>query len=297
MSILTKIFVVLVTVLSVLLVALVVPFVANTENFRGQLTQTQQKLAAAESKARLAQTEISTAQAGLSQTITNLQNEITALKEKNNTLQSDVDTARSARQAEAARLAQLDAAVTIMTATNEQNAKLIDALSSEVTQRRDAMVKLERQGIEQRDQINAMQSENEGLTRAFRRASENLAAREGELRDLQQRIALLPPDQKLALTGDQSAMSAGGVEPEGRVIQGKVTKVEDVDGTTFVQLNVGERDQVTPNMKFYVHTPGNELLGTVVITAVDVDAAAGRVTLKSGNGPITPGALVYTGRS
>jgi hypothetical protein len=64
-------------------------------------------------------------------------------------------------------------------------------------------------------------------------------------------------------------------------IRGQVMEVRQQDGQTFVQLNVGEKDNVLPDMKFWVHR-GEKFLGTVRITAVNAQSSAGKVQLAQG---------------
>lgn len=295
MSILTKIFVVLVTVLSVLLVALIVPFVANTENLRGQLGQANQRIVAAEDKARDYQVEINAAQEAVSAQISELRNKNQKLESMVNTLQSDLATARADKQSETAKLAQLDASVSLLAAAEDTNSKLLADLQTELTQRRDAVVQLGQQRIELSDRVNQLQGDNEALTRSVRRTREQATALEQALAQLNQKIESLPDNVRILFSGEtRTASTQEGSEPD-FVIRGQITKVSTVEGTTFVQINVGQNDKVEPNMKFYVHTADNKYVGTIVISAVDTDASAGRVVLASGK--ITEGDQVFTGRS
>jgi predicted nucleic acid-binding Zn-ribbon protein len=296
LSILTKIFVVLVTVLSVLLVALIVPFVANTENFRGQLADANRRIIAAEDKARDYQVEINAAQEAVRMQVEELSNKTQKLTSTINTLQSDLATARAEKQSETAKLAQLEASVSLLSAADDTKTKMLDGMQSELTERRDQVVKLDRQRIELSDRVNQLASDNEALSRNIRRTREQATAYEQALAAINARIQSLPDDVRLLLTEPDRRVAAveGGVEPD-FVIRGQVTKVEIVEGTTFVQINVGQNDRVEPNMKFYVHTSDNRFVGTIVISAVDTDAAAGRVVLSSGK--INPGDNVFTGRS
>lgn len=295
MSILTKIFVVLVTVLSVLLVALIVPFVANTENFRGQLAQETQRRRAAEDKARDYQVEINAAQQAVAEQITDLNNKNQKLTATINTLQSDLATARADKQSETAKLAQLEATVSLLSASASQNSTILADLQTEVAQRRDAVVKLDRQRIELSDRVNQLQGDNEALTRSLRRTREQATSLESRLAEMNARIKSLPDEYQGYFT-DPAARLAGAepTEPDFE-IRGRVTKVQSVEGVTFVQINVGSNDKVEPNMKFYVYRGDSEYVGTIVVNAVDTDASAGRVTLSSGS--VAEGDMVYTGRS
>ena len=75
-------------------------------------------------------------------------------------------------------------------------------------------------------------------------------------------------------------------------IRGQVTRVEQIDDETFVEVNVGTNDGVATNMKFLVHR-GSQFLGSLVITNVDVQSSAGRMQLLQGQ--VAIGDAILTG--
>lgn len=295
MSILTKIFVVLVTILSVGLVALIVPFVANTENFRSRISDLQAQLAVAEAKARDYQVEINAAQDRIAQQIEELNRTINTDKQTINNLQSELARARDENRTTAAELAQEKATVSLLSAAENQNATLLASLQRELGELREEKVTTSQRLIELADANNELAGDRQTLERNVRRLQEQLTAIEEQIATREQQIAALPQEiRDQYFRGRETVADARGYDSD-VPIQGQVTKVSSDAGETFVQINVGERDQVKPNMRFLVYRDGNQYVGTIVVSAVDTDAAAGRVVLS--NGQIAEGDRVYTGRS
>lgn len=289
MSVLTKALVVLVTVLSVLLVAVVVPYVANQEHYKDQADQLQTTLASARQSARVLQAEVDAAQASRTQLIRDYEAQSQAQARQVNQLMQDLAQARGAEQAAAVAFEQAKADQTRLTATNQQITRMLEATNQELMTRRNEAVAMELKLIEATDQINELSSQLDTLNVSVRRLREELAEREGQVRDFESRIARLPGDVRDLMLAAEPA--AAPYVPD-VVIHGQVDKIDQVGSETFVQLNIGRRDQVSTNMKFVVYR-GRQFLGTLVVTMVDEDAAVGRMVLLQS--PLQPGDAVRTG--
>jgi myosin heavy subunit len=291
LSVLTKVFVVLVTVLSVLLVALIVPFVANTQNYRQLYESAQSQARGAEVKAASVQAEINAAQEANALRVAELNNKNQQLTATINTLQTDLADARANGAKSASDLAKLQADVSRLSAAANTSASLLDATRSELSQWREKAVAADTQLIQRADRINQLESTNETLVRSVDRLREQMTALQEQSKELEKLWASVPESVRQQVTG-QTASADGGEVASTVAIRGQVTKVETMDDTTFVQLNVGSNDGVRPNMKFLVHK-GDQFVGTVMVSAVDANASAGRVTLAQGT--ITAGDAVLTG--
>lgn len=276
MSVLTKALVVLVTVLSVLLVAVVVPFVANQENYKEQAEQLQDTVSAARQSARVLQSELDAAQANRTQLIRDYEAQAQAQARQTNQLMQDLAQSRGAEQAVAVALEQAKADQARLTATNQQLTRMLQATNDELMTRRNEMVTMELKLIEATDQINELSSQLDTLNVSVRRLREDLAERDSVLRDYEAKIAKLPQDvrDRMAAVEETTAAYVPNV-----TIYGQVQKVEKLAGDTFLQLNIGSRDNVSTNMKFVVYR-GQQFLGTMVVTLVDEDAAVGRIVLQ-----------------
>lgn len=290
MSVLTKLFVVLVTVLSVLLVALVVPFVANTENYKEQLTKEKERRVAADQIAAIRQSDLSVVVDGIDDQIRALKSENMDLVRQMNLLWSKLADAEARELAERARNDQIHADVSRMIAANEQHAEMNMALSSELTQRRNAMIDLQTKMIELTDRGTELEGQLATADRQVRSFQEQMIEREEELQDLNDRIAKLPPDVRSRIYSGEVSEE---FEPQPK-LAGRIVNLNAIGDQTFAEIDIGQNDMVKENMKFLVHRE-NQFLANLVITELDAQYSAGRLTLVEG--PVQVGDMVLTGGS
>ncbi|MDX1565925.1 MAG: hypothetical protein R3236_10990, partial [Phycisphaeraceae bacterium] len=78
-------------------------------------------------------------------------------------------------------------------------------------------------------------------------------------------------------------------------IFGQITNTRKYNGVEYVQLNVGKQDKVEVGQRFMIHKD-NKYYGDIIITKVDEDAAAGRVSIKRSDVDIQKGFEVRSGR-
>ena len=291
---LTKVFVVLVTILSVVLVALIVPFVANTENYRQKVQDANTQLALANQKASLKQNEVEAAAARSAEEISKLKAEVAQLTSRITSLTSSLAQAENEVLTQRTRNAQTTAQLNVLTAANKQHADITAALQKELNERRTETVTLQTRLIELSRRNNDLEEQSNTLARSVRHSQEQMTGLEEEVRKLDQLIQRLPADQRRQLLSGGQEQAVAGNQPfvPSMSIRGAVTAVEKRLDDTFVQVNVGSRDGVEPNMKFWVHR-GEQFIGTLVITRVDAGVAAGRMQLLQGQ--VAQGDLILTG--
>lgn len=293
MSIFTKIFVVLVMVLSVLLAALVVPFVVNTDNYREKWQNVQsqlnvQKYNAADREADLAQDiqkknemiktyedQVARLQAEVNNRDTQIQN-----------LQAQVISLQNANSDVRGQLARLSTGL-------EQATQINEMLQSEVKNRREKMLTLQTQNIELTESLRDRTTQVDTLVRQVRLLKEQQEDLATQNERLSTTVASLQQyaDKAEDLPGKLKSKLDTGVRPP-VTIRGVVTDVKQIGDDQFVALNVGANDKVAEGMKFMIHR-GDQYLGDVVVTQVDLNTSAGRVTLKKGE--ITANAEVMAG--
>ncbi len=268
MSIVTKIFVVLVTIFAVVHVSLVIAYVNNTAAIKGALEDATQEVAAARTQARLIEAEMAATQDNVADTVAEaaqgrqqLRNEIdeltTELAGKDQQiaeLKSDLATTR--------------AQISTLAAGDEQTARIIQMLESELSQKRDALIKADKQNIELTDQNQELAVDIDTMREQVRLLQEKLAGARQQLVEMEQR------QQRVVTAAGDQARPVPAIKP----IRGKITNVQQVDGETFVAVNVGSNDQVAEGMMFIIHR-GDDYIGSLEITNVDLNASAGRVTL------------------
>ncbi len=292
MSILTKIFVVLVTVLSIALVALIVPFVAKVEDYKSQVGRADQARASAEATARLRQAEIGALKDKESERFIALSAENTALTSQIASLTEELATSRAQYQAAQADKAKNDATIAGLTSANEQFAAITAGLQGELDQRRKQSVELATQSVQLKDRNFELQGQLDTLTREVRKLRENMTQIAERNSDLEGMFERLDPSIRQQVLGKDSEVTSAQPFMPQTSIGGAVTAVEALDGETFVQVNIGKNDGVEANMKFWVHR-GGQYLGTLVITRVDANASAGRMLFKEQE--IAKGDAVLTG--
>ena len=271
MSIFTKIFVVLVMVLSVLLVALLVPFVINTEDYRGQLQNEQQQRQLAErrmsSQASLAEQQIDSVRQTadrLRAQISDQQRTISSLERNVNERERTIAQLRNDNADVRSQLARFSSGL-------EQAAQINAMLQDEVRTRREGEVRLQTQAIELSDRLQQQETQVSTLERQVRLMREHNEDLSRENEQLMARVETFArPDVEEALDG--------GFDPE-NVIRARVTQVQQIGDQSWVALNVGSNDGVREGMRFTIHT-GERYFADVVIMQVDETTSAGHVILQ-----------------
>ena len=288
MSIFTKIFIVLVMLLSVLLASLAVVFVSNTDTYKAKFRDEQvaRMVAVANEAAR---------EADLGTMLQGRQDEIDKLKQESTALQSQInvkDAKVQEQQGQIITLQNADADVRGQLAglrvSLGQAEQILGVVEAEVKQRRDDMLKLQTRNIELNDALREKITESETLTRQVRLFKEQVADLEGQNEKLTAQIESIPGAKNATANGSETAP----FDHTGPAIRGVVTDVKKIGDEIFVAMNVGSNDGVRQGMKFVVHQ-GDKYLGDAVIMQVDLNSAAGRVTLKRGD--IAPKDEVMTG--
>lgn len=269
---LTKIFIVLMALLSVLVLGLTVPLAVNDETWKSkyqaeqaraeanansalaqsreqaeQLLQLQQQLDAAVTERTNLEQELT----NRTRTISDLRAEVAAIKNENDGVQARLDT---------------------LTATNRTQATIIESQANEITTRRDESITLQRRNTELEDQLRDVQSQLDVALDAQRILQEQIAELERTLNNMRGGITAGPQQPANA---DQSAPSP--IELRGRVLD----VATGGGGEDRVQINLGSRDGVRENMRFYISRDG-QFLARLVITTVDINRSTGRLELQRG---------------
>ena len=296
MSVLTKIFVVLVTFLSVLLAALVVPFVAKTEDFRQQYEDQRTLKDKANAAARTLQSRINSLDEARGERRALWTATERKLKTEITTSEIDLDEATAAVNQLKAELAQGKVNMDRLAAAAEQSTLLLQSQSEEVKEDRMRFASAEKRAVELDDRINDLNSQLDSFSRQGQKLKEESHERTTELAKLQELWDQVPQATRLAIAGEGAARE-GTKEPyvPSEAIHGRITKVQQFGDDKFVELDIGSVDGVAVNMKFWVHR-GGQFVGTVIIMTVDANASAGRLQITvAGVGDIVAGDTVLTG--
>lgn len=294
MSTLTKVFVVLVTVLSVAAMGLMVSFAANTSNYKQQFDDAAGQLKTAEARARDKQGELDLLKDRLDQTQGDLTATITQLKADNGKLADDLAENALRIQSLQSSLDKTQADGSRLTSLNEQQLIMRKAAEDELSDRRRKMADQSRQLVELADRLAELQSERDAQERIARRFAERNTSLEEEVRDLSKIIESVPPEALVRTHVTTQAVALASPVWLDPSVEGKITRARQVGEDYYVELNVGSNDHVTPGAWFMIHR-GQQYLGDLVIETVDVHASAGRMRLGASSGAVKAGDRAFSG--
>lgn len=295
MSVLTRLFVIAVTILSVALVAVIVPFVAQTENYRSQVTAAETARVRAEVTARLRDAEMTRLQERESERILKLNSQNQGLTTEVARLSEELNTSRALLATAKAENANNGANLAHLSASHEQFALIVESMRKELNERRGQALDQQKKIIELADESDRLKAELDSLTRQVRQYQETTVALEDRNADLEKMLGRLDPAIRQQIEGqDVAGASPSRSFMPDYLIDGQITNISRLDDETFVELNIGSNDGVEKNMKFRIHR-GGDFIANLVVTVVDIDACSGRVTLVDDGQQVVVGDSVQTG--
>jgi len=254
---LTKVFVVIATVLSIALSALTIAYATNVDRIRRDYQEQKTKYASLEAQYSVATAQQRSEFSRLQETIASLQNEssnikgqITQLQQERSVLIVERDRAiadRSTTQSKIDELAEL----------GKTQANLLTNYREEVEALRTGELGFRQQRLELEDRISDLESQREVLDQNYRALQEELAQIKQESRGGTVTAAGLVSEKPFTYAGP--------------IIQGRVESVErDTSTQKFLaKLNVGTNDRITKNMRLYV-VRDNNFVGNLVVTQADL---------------------------
>lgn len=280
MNALTKTFVVVVTILAVVMVALVVPFAARVPDYASQFKDLERQAKAAEQKSSKAAADASAKIAAKGEELKLAADQNNSLSSENTTLRSNIK-ALQAQIAEAnATIQKLGAANQVLVSANENKSNLLAKRAELIESQLGTNAELNSRLGDVSQTLIAVRAENRRLSDNYLRIQEENKALN---RQLTEKTAQYEDvyNKWLALAGDDAPTGEGPIVVGPR-IQGAVVMVDQaIEGLTFVQVNVGKRDNVKPGMVFTVYR-GDKYIGNVKIETVDTAESVGKLTLGGG---------------
>ena len=289
MHILTKIFIVLVTLFAVAIVPLVATYTTNENSYRA-------KFRAADDQRRVSITRAAAAEQSLIAQRTQMQEEINAREaiiSKQMTDQANDRAIVESLQAQIGRLeasmAQSNANLQALSSASEVNSELKKRFVNENYALRKDVIDSERMVMEMEDQLEQARYQSEEAERAKRKAKEERHNMEKQLDALQAKL-----DAYISKFGELAAVYIvdSGVAPD-RTLSSTILTVSRDFNDVLVEINVGSRDGVR---KGWIMTIGNNgtFLGRLQIERVDINRSVGRVTLEDASrGLVVPGSTVF----
>lgn len=282
MHVLTKIFVVLVALLTVALVPLVAMNATNEASF-------QKKFKDAEASAATSQATLAAERSASQAAVQKLESDIRAMEGKVADLQKQVDTksvaARKAEQELAgskAAQASVAANLELLAQSGKANSTLTDSLVAELRSLRTKSMDAEKRLVDVQEAFDASQSSLE-VADAARRALQEEVKRLADEKD----NALATIAEYVASVGEISTARAGVVSDKARVVATKnlaatIINVYRSGNVPLAEINAGSRDGVKTGWVMTIGE-GSAFIGNLRITEVDLNRAVGVIELEDAN--------------
>lgn len=277
MHVLTKIFVVLVSLLACMLVPLVVTYSYNEDSYAN-------KFAKASSDTQAANAELRTARSGFDTARAQLETRNGQLQESVKDLRSDIgETEVNLRRAEQDRIeaesrqSEFQAQLGTLAAAIEVGQTVRETLLSEVRDLRDRMLDSERERVELDQAYQLALSEKDVAEKARRALEEQLAQIREELSS-----ALDQAQQYASKFGPLNASDYVqlGVTPD-RDLETRIVEVRRTADEVLAEIDAGSRDGVKIGWTMTVSNKQG-FVARLRITEVDINRAVGVIELEQG---------------
>ncbi len=287
MSTLTKVFALLVSVLSIFLCGIVVIFATNTDNWKQGFENEKLLAQAAQVQAVVTQNSMTRQSTRYNTLLAKQQDVISRQRKIIADLSTQLETAKNDRDAASKRA---DSAVDLSNAlrlTIADMDKAKNSLMASLQADREKMLAAQTQAIELTRQLNNEKVKNMRLTANYRSDEETISKLEDENSRLREKLKTATVASRPFGNLDQNVKLVP-VAPAGVPIQGQVLQVKDGK----VAISVGSSSGVRKSMKFAV-TRGTKFLGHLNIIYVTPRQSVGVMTNKKG--VVVPGDRVTTG--
>jgi uncharacterized phage infection (PIP) family protein YhgE len=287
--ILTKIFIVLVTLLAVAIVPLVATFVVNEDTYKAKWENTKAELHIRSTQTTDAQNALISERALLQQELDARSATIAALTTELATTKTTLETLHADRGQLQASLAQRDANMQALTSASDVNSKIKERFVEENYELRNRVLQVVRSIQEIEDKLEESRQDYEVAEAAKRKAQEDRRRFEIELASAQKII-----DAYITRYGELEAVAAvtTGVAPD-RTLTATVLAVSRNDNEVLAEINVGSRDGVKEGWVMAVGD-GNTFFGRLQVAEVDINRSIGRISLESPDrGLVSPGSKVF----
>ena len=290
MHLLTKILVVVVSLLVAALVPLAATSATNQSVFKKEARDAQQALKASQAQNDVQRDAYSASSAAQSNRITELEARLQAkVREHEETVR-----ARAAIELEIAALKDKvddgDRRNALMAANDSLQTKLIEAMQQEIVATRTQYLAAEKARVELDDQLARMQGELDSEVAAKRQLQEQLQ------KASEDRERAMAEVQRFAAVQGAAAPRAGATGDAGlpivadRSLSATVIDVKREPDATLAEINAGSRDGVREGWVMTI-ADGSNFMGNLRIVHVDVNRAVGVVELEdaSGRGEVKSG--------
>lgn len=277
MHVLTKIFIVLVSLLAVMLVPLVVVYAHNENSYKSRVVAAEEKAAAMSMSLSSAEARSASKEAGLQASIDDYRSKVSALE------QTQAAATATIRQLEAqvttsnAATAEINSHIQTISSNLQAGQQLTESLVNELRELRAMAVTLERQKVELDEALRDVTTQLDVAEQARRALAEELQRVKDEhaasLTDLGRAIAMGYNPNSDARMGARE-----GINPD-KTLSATVLRVERSNNQVLAEIDAGEKDGVKLDWMMAV-ADGGKFVANLRIINVDVNRATGVITLE-----------------
>ncbi len=276
MHVLTKIFIVLVTLLALAIVPLVAVYATNEGKYKQLWMNEEANAASAAAKASALEAQKAAAETALATQITELNNIIAGLRKEADLKGADIRKLQGDLKASSSLQASINSNLEIMAQTGKQAVTTNEALVKEVRDLREKVILAEKTVIELDQTVSTLQSQLEVADAARKAVQEELQkVREEKVAALAESAKFRAMFGELPKAVGVAAISEdAGRVPADRDLSATVLSVSAVNGQNLVEVNAGARDGIKEGWTLVVSDGGN-YVADIRIIKVDVNRATG----------------------
>ncbi|MBC24097.1 MAG: hypothetical protein CMJ32_09320 [Phycisphaerae bacterium] len=275
MHVLTKIFIVLVSLLSVMIVPLVVVNAKNASTWEGKFRESDTARAASKNAERSALASVQSMQSEHALEVQGMESQMSQLRNTRSRQLERIRQLESELVALQGQQGNINTNIEIMAQTGKANAELVESLVGELRKVRALAVESERAVVEVDEALSNVQAQLE-VADAARRQLQEEVQRLSEEKDQ----ALTTISKYHAYVGDLPDVRAGAVAggglrvPADRSLSATIIGVRRNDDSSLAEINAGSRDGVQPGWVLTIGD-GSKYIGNLRIIEVDVNRSTG----------------------
>jgi chromosome segregation ATPase len=275
--VLTKIFIVLVALLTVAIVPLVAVNATNESTYQKKFKEAQAAAAAAEAVLNTERSAWLASQQKLEGDLRTMETKVADLQKQADSKSAEARKAAQELAGTKAAQASIAASLEVLAANGKATGQLTETLVSELRSLRTRSMEAEKRLVEVQEAFDASQSSLE-VADAARRALQEEVKRLGDEKDR----ALATVADYVASVGELPKARAGAVSERvvaDRNVSASIISVRREKGATLAEINAGSRDGVKAGWVMTIGD-GSTFVGNLRLTEVDVNRAVGVVELE-----------------
>lgn len=268
MSALTKVFVVLLVILSLLLAAASITFLYTVPDFTKQIATLQAGQAAAQAQAERIRAAESAGRTAAEQRAGELQNLLSDANAAAASLRGELAKIQAEKTDLAGQIAQSNTTQSTLSQAVTANVALINTMRSELASLREQYDRTLNQNLDLNTALARLTNEFEFTRRALRAAQEQNKDLLGQVENLSDQLVRLGVDPR-------NKMNPVAPPP----INGVIIQRQTIGGEPYALISVGSEDDVKLGMQFNViDAETSQLLGFVTIEEVDDQVSIGKLS-------------------